>query len=129
MGKIVLYHGTADKAIIPTYGLGNDKHDYGRGFYLTESIELAKEFVQDNIDLDILPELLSLGGLGIQYCLKSERAFSKLHEIHEDLLAVEYNEFNKKYNTRDVSARRKMRKLVDSDANKVTNVFSTLFQE
>lgn len=217
MGKIVLYHGTADKAIITTYGLGNDKHDYGRGFYLTESIELAKEwavcrpdeingwvhkfeidinelhildfqekdilswlaelmkhrdaadskryrmlakqfigkygintdgydiikgwranasyfyiakeFVRDNIDLDILPELLSLGGLGIQYCLKSERAFSKLHEIHEDLLAVEYNEFNKKYNTRDVSARRKMRKLVDSDANKVTNVFSTLFQE
>lgn len=26
---------------------------------------IAKEFVRDNIDLDILEELLSLGGLGI----------------------------------------------------------------
>ncbi len=163
MGKIILFHGTADKVVVPTYGLGNDKHDYGKGFYLTENIELAKEwavcrpdetngyvhkfeididglrildfqktdilswlaelmkhrdaadtkryrvlakqfiekygidtegydiikgwranasyfyiakeFVRDNIDLDILSELLSLGGLGIQYCLKSEEAF------------------------------------------------------
>ena len=40
---------------------------------------------------------------------------------------VDYSEFNEKYNQRDVSARRKMRELVDSDANKVTKVFSTLF--
>ena len=29
---------------------------------------------------------------------------------------------------RDIMARKKMRDLVDSDANKVTNVFSTLFE-
>ena len=215
MGKIILFHGTADKVVVPTYGLGNDKHDYGRGFYLTENIELAKEwavcrpdetngyvhkfeididglrildfqekdilswlaelmkhrdaadtkryrvlakqfiekygidtegydiikgwranasyfyiakeFVRDNIDLDILPELLSLGGLGIQYCLKSEEAFLRLKELSYDLVTVDYSEFNEKYNQRDVSARRKMRELVDSDANKVTKVFSTLF--
>ena len=44
MGKIILYHGTSDKEIKPAYGLGNDKHDYGRGFYLTEDQELAKEW-------------------------------------------------------------------------------------
>ena len=44
MGKIILFHGTADKVVVPTYGLGNDKHDYGKGFYLTENIELAKEW-------------------------------------------------------------------------------------
>ena len=159
MEKIVLYHGTPDKVFTPTYGKGNEKHDYGKGFYLTESIDLAKEwavcrpneengwvhkyeldckdlkvldfqklnvltwlaelmkhrdaadskryrmlaakfiekygvetegydvikgwranasyfyiakeFVRDNIDIDILEELLSLGGLGIQYCIKS----------------------------------------------------------
>ena len=42
-------------------------------------------------------------------------------------MAVEYSEFNDKYNHRDVIARKRMRDLVDSDANKVTNVFSTLF--
>lgn len=26
------------------YGGGDEKHDYGKGFYLTESIELAKEW-------------------------------------------------------------------------------------
>ena len=155
MKKIILYHGTPDEVVNPVYGGGQDKHDYGRGFYLTEDIELAKEwavcrpsqqngwvhkyeldctdlkifdfqkknvlswlaelmkhrdaadtkryrmlaakfiekygidvssydvikgwradasyfyiakeFVRDNIDVEILEELLSLGGLGIQY--------------------------------------------------------------
>ena len=214
MNKIILYHGTSDKIISPTYGLGNEKHDYGKGFYLTESIELAKEwavckpndtngwvhkfildteglkvldfqeknvlawlaelmkhrdasdskryhvlarkfidkygvdssrydvikgwranasyfyiakeFVRDNVDLDILEELLSLGGLGIQYCIKSELAYSKLTEIHKDLSSVDYVEFNEKYNLRDYNARTKMRDLINSDLNKVEKVFSTL---
>lgn len=89
---------------------------------------VKNSFVRDNIDVDILEELLSLGGLGIQYCIKSELAYSKLHEIKEDLLIVEYSEFNDKYNQRDTDARQRMRDLVDSDANKVTKVFSTLFE-
>ena len=187
MNKITLYHGTPDKIVVPTFGKGEKKHDYGRGFYLTESIDLAKEwavcrpnetngyvhqyeldtegleildfqekgvlawlaelmkhrdaadskryrmlakeFVRDNIDMDILEELLSLGGLGIQYCIKSELAYSKLHEVANSLQTVKYTEFNEKYNQRDITARQKMRQLVDSDANRVTKVFSTLFEE
>ena len=84
--------------------------------------------MRDNIDIEILEELLSLGGLGIQYCIKSELAYSKLTEVEGGLRLVDYNEFNEKYNERDINARKKMRELVDSDANKVTNVFSTLFE-
>ena len=87
---------------------------------------IAKEFVRDNIDMDILTELLSLGGLGIQYCIKSRLAYEHLQEVQDGLLSVDYMEFREKYNQRDVSARQKMRELIDSDANKVTNVFSTL---
>ena len=214
MNRIILYHGASDKIISPTYGLGNEKHDYGKGFYLTESIELAKEwavckpndtngwvhkfildteglkvldfqeknvlawlvelikhrdasdskryhmlakkfidkygidstqydvikgwranasyfyiakeFVRDNVDLDILEELLSLGGLGIQYCIKSKLAYSKLTELHEELTSVDFIEFNEKYNLRDYNARTKMRDLINSDLNKVEKVFSTL---
>ena len=217
MDKLILFHGTPDKIVVPTYGKGKEKHDYGQGFYLTESIDLAKEwavcrpnekngwvhkyqldtaglkildfqdkgvlawlaelmkhrdasdskryrmlakkfiekygvdtkeydvirgwranasyfyiakeFVRDNIDMDILEELLSFGGLGIQYCIKSKLAYSKLHELDDGLMAVQYAEFNEKYNQRDVNARQKMRELVDSDANSVTKVFSTLFKE
>ena len=216
MEIITLYHGSPNKVVVPKYGFGESKHDYGKGFYLTENIELAKEwavcrpdetngwvhkyelrttdlkildfqeynvlswlaelmkhrdasdsrrykvlstkfidqygidtseydvikgwranasyfyiakeFVRDNIDIEILEELLSLGGLGIQYCIKTELAYSKLVEVENDLLQVNYDEFNEKYNGRDINARKRMRDLVDSDANKVTNVFSTLFE-
>lgn len=217
MGRITLFHGSPHKVVVPTYGKGDDKHDYGRGFYLTENLELAKEwavcrpddscgyvhqyvlntegleifdfqdvgalawlaelmkhraasnskryrmlaakfiakyglsidkydvikgwranasyffiakeFVRDNIDLDILEELLSLGGLGVQYCLKSERAYSQLQEVAEGLQTVDFTEFNEKYNHRDTTARQAMRELIDSEANRVQNVFSTLFEE
>ena len=216
MGKIILYHGSPNKVVVPQFGFGEGKHDYGKGFYLTENIELAKEwavcrpdemngwvhkyeletddlrildfqehnilswlaelmkhrdasdsrrykvlskkfideygidtseydvikgwranasyfyiakeFVRDNIDIEILEELLSLGGLGIQYCIKSELAYSKLTEVDDGLISVDYSEFNEKYNERDIIARKRMRELVDSDANKVTNVFGTLFE-
>lgn len=215
MGKIILFHGTSEKNVTPTFGLGNDKHDYGKGFYLTENLDLAKEwavctpvnktgwvhkyeldttglsildfqdyhvlvwlaelmkhrdasdtkryrilagkfiekygldtsrydvikgwranasyfyiakeFVRDNVDMDILEELLSLGGLGIQYCIKSEAAFCKLRECNRDLFEVDFDEFHEKYNARDSLARQKMKSLIDSEANKVINVFSTLF--
>lgn len=214
MGKIILYHGTQNKIVTPVFGGGNDKHDYGRGFYLTEVLNLAKEwavcvpnsengwvhkyeldckelkildfqklnvltwlaelmkhrdaadskryrmlaakfiekygvetegydvikgwranasyfyiakeFVRDNIDIDILEELLSLGGLGMQYCIKSEKAYSNLYELKEELVSVDYSEFNERYNDRDVTARKNMRDLINSDANEVTKVFSTL---
>jgi hypothetical protein len=217
MNTIILYHGTPDEVVSPIYGGGNEKHDYGNGFYLTESVDLAKEwavckpnetngwihqyeldleglkildfqqfnvlawlaelmkhrdaddskryrmlsekfiakygiesngydvikgwranasyfyiakeFVRDNVDVDILEELLSLGGLGIQYCIKSELAYSKLHEVEGSQRPVPYAEFNEKYNQRDIAARKNMRDLIDSDANKVTKVFSTLLGE
>lgn len=115
---------------IEKYGVDTEGYDVIKGWRANASyFYIAKEFVCDNIDMDILVELLSLGGLGIQYCIKTELAYSKLHEVTEGLLSVEYSEFNEKYNQRDISARQKMRQLVDSDANKVTKVFSTLFEE
>ena len=217
MKDIILYHGSPNKNITPMYGKGEEKHDYGKGLYLTENIDLAKEwavcrpnmengwvhqyqlnidglkvlnfqekgvlpwlaelmkhrdadetkryrmlakkfidkygidtseydiikgwradasyfyiakeFVRDNIDIDILEEVLFLGGLGIQYCIKSELAYSRLHEIEENLMMVDYAEFNSKFNQRDIMARGKMRNMIDSDINRVEKVFSTLFKE
>ena len=216
MTKIVLYHGSPNKKITPTFGCGEEKRDYGKGFYLTEDRELAKEwavcrpneqngwlhqyvlemddlkvldfeklgilswlaelmkhrdasdskryrvlakkfvqkygldtvgfdvikgwradasyffiakeFVRDNVDIDILERLLRLGDLGIQYCIKSKKAYSKLKEIPNSLLSVSYDEFNKKYNQRDIEARTNMRNLINSDENKVIKVFSTLIE-
>ena len=112
---------------IEKYGVDSSGYDVIKGWRANASyFYIAKEFVRDNIDIDILEELLSLGGLGIQYCIKTELAYSQLHELQEDLYSVDYREFNEKYNMRDSSARKKMRELVDSDKNKVSKVFSTL---
>ena len=214
MGKIILYHGSPNEKITPKFGLGDEKHDYGKGFYLTESLELAREwavyrpdasngwvhkfeidtaglnildfqeysvltwlaelmkhrdaadskryrllskqfiskfgvstedydiikgwranasyfyiaksFVRDEVDIDILEELLALGGLGIQYCIKTEKAYKKMFEHVDALQPVSFSQFNEKYNRRDIEPRENMRKLFDSERNSVTNVFSTL---
>lgn len=112
---------------IEKYGVETEGYDVIKGWRANASyFYIAKEFVRDNIDIDILEELLSLGGLGIQYCIKSEKAYNNLHELKEELVPVDYSEFNERYNDRDVTARKNMRDLINSDANEVTKVFSTL---
>lgn len=32
MANIILYHGTAERIVSPRFGLGNEKHDYGKDF-------------------------------------------------------------------------------------------------
>ncbi len=44
MKKIILYHGSSKKIEVPIYGEGKEYNDYGRGFYCTEHLELAKEW-------------------------------------------------------------------------------------
>ncbi len=115
------------KKFIEKYSIDTSNYDVIKGWRANASyFYIAKEFVRDNVDVEILEELLSLGGLGIQYCIKSELAYSKLHELEDEILQVQYDEFNEKYNIRDITARQKMRDLINSDANKVTHVFSTL---
>lgn len=214
MGRIILYHGSPNREVMPQFGLGNEKHDYGKGFYLTESAELAREwavyrpdaangwvhqyeletdglrildfqqenvlswlaelmkhrdaadskryrllskrfidrygiptegydaikgwranasyfyiakaFVRDEVDVDILEELLALGDLGLQYCVKTPRAYARLKERKDALQSVRFEEYNERYNRRDVEARERMHALIDSDRNRVTKVFSTL---
>lgn len=41
---MILYHGSIDIIKQPVFGAGKATNDYGRGFYCTESPELAKEW-------------------------------------------------------------------------------------
>ena len=198
-----LYHGSQEENFVPTFGLGHEGHDYGRGFYLTEFPELAKEwavaadshrngwmhaydlnldglkvldftaldplawlaelmkhraaddsryyresavkfiakrgvdvsdydvirgwranasyfyicksFVRNNIGVDFLGELLRLGSLGIQYFLRTERAFAALAEIEAEKESVDAAEWYGRYNRRDRDARSKMYDIIEND--------------
>lgn len=45
---MIVYHGSNEQRPNPIYGFGKVKNDYGRGFYCTENIELAKEWACAN---------------------------------------------------------------------------------
>ena len=44
MSKLTIYHGSPEIIEKPQFGKGKTYNDYGRGFYCTEHIELAKEW-------------------------------------------------------------------------------------
>lgn len=112
---------------IQKYGIDTSSYDVIKGWRANASyFYIAKAFVRDEIDFDILEELMMLGELGIQYCIKSEKAYARLTEIKEELISIDYHEFNQKYNERDAHAREKMKQLINSDKNRVIKVFSTL---
>lgn len=46
---IQVYHGSANKIVVPRFGAGKKNNDYGRGFYVTKDIDLAREWA---VDLD-----------------------------------------------------------------------------
>ncbi len=42
--NIIIYHGSKNRIEKPVYGYGKQYNDYGKGFYCTENIEMAKEW-------------------------------------------------------------------------------------
>lgn len=44
MGTLIIYHGSSEIVEKPEWGKGKSYNDYGRGFYCTEDLELAKEW-------------------------------------------------------------------------------------
>lgn len=75
---MILYHGSEKIIQNPVFGKGNLRNDYGRGFYCTESEELAKEWACSNNKNGFANKYeLSLDGLKILY-LNSEE-YNVLH--------------------------------------------------
>ena len=210
MKTITLYHGSPNATLVPVFGRGQEKHDYGKGLYLTPDIDLAREwavcnatngflykleldieglsildfddydplvwiaelmshrdadtsvryrrfaplfikkykidtsafdiikgwradasyfliakrFVRDELDATLLKEALKLGDLGIQYCIKSERAFSFLNQKYEPVEEVGKEIYLEKYNLRDNNARKRLYELIDSERNTLKDTFS-----
>jgi len=212
---MILYHGSRVESFVPTFGLGKEQHDYGKGFYLTESLDLAREwavaanpvtngwvhayefdlsgllvldfatlsplawlaelmkhrdgdsgkyyresaprfierygvdisgydvvkgwradasyfficksFVRNNIGVDFLKDLLTLGNFGIQYFIQTARAFSALRELDDMKELVPAADYYEKYNQRDSLARSKMYDLIENDPrNKLDKTFKDL---
>ena len=73
--KLTLYHGSREIVEMPSLSKSNPQNDYGKGFYCTENIELAKEWA----------------------CVTADDGYVNLYEIDVSSLAV-LNLSEDKYN-------------------------------
>ena len=89
MRKITLYHGSNHIIKTPIYGEGKEYNDYGKGFYCTQHIELAKEWAcTQNTDGYVNKYEIDTTGLSILKLSSDE--YSILHWL---ALLVNYRKF------------------------------------
>jgi len=76
----------------------------------------AKAFINNTIPLSALSEAMKLGQLGIQICIKSEKAFSRL--VYLEAIVVDGEEYFIRRSTRDRKAREGYLKLLEQSNDK-----------
>ncbi len=78
MSKIVLFHGSDEIIENPLFGKGKAYNDYGRGFYCTEHLELAKEWAC-NEGIDGFANKYELDTTGLKILNLSADEYTILH--------------------------------------------------
>lgn len=75
---IKLYHGSEKIVQKPLYNYGKSDNDYGRGFYCTKDVELAKEWACQK-DKDGFVNSYSLYASGLNILYLNSKKYSVLH--------------------------------------------------
>ena len=89
MNKLTLYHGSSGIVQTPVFGIGKTYNDYGRGFYCTEHLELAKEWAcTENTDGYVNKYEMNTDGLSILNLSSNE--YTILHWL---ALLMQYRKF------------------------------------
>lgn len=89
MSKLILYHGSPEIVQTPVFGKGKAYNDYGKGFYCTEHLELAKEWAcSENTDGYVNKYEIDTTGLNMLNL--SSDGYTILHWL---ALLMEYRKF------------------------------------
>lgn len=89
MSKLILYHGSTDIIQAPVFGKGKSYNDYGKGFYCTEHLELAREWAcTENTDGYANKYEIDTAGLSVFNLSSSE--YTILHWL---ALLMKYRKF------------------------------------
>lgn len=95
------------------FGLDCEAYDIPQGWRADDSFfQIAEVFASNLLDIMWLPELLRMGELGIQYCVKSAQGFQQMEEISSPIPVV-FEEYGPKYDTRDKRFRICVRDFLD----------------
>lgn len=79
MEPMTLFHGSPQIVAHPFYGGGRPYNDYGRGFYCTEHIELAREWACSEEGYDGYANEYRFDGRGFKVLELSSPEYSALH--------------------------------------------------
>ena len=79
MELMTLFHGSPQIVAHPFYGGGRPYNDYGRGFYCTEHIELAREWACSEEGYDGYANEYRFDGRGLKVLELSSPEYSTLH--------------------------------------------------
>ena len=85
-----LYHGSKERIVKPLFGAGKRGNDYGRGFYCTESEELAMEWAV-GMDHDGWANVYSMKDDGLNVLDLNSEPYCLLHWL---AVLLNYREFD-----------------------------------
>lgn len=95
----------AKEYLVKNYCIDYGKYDLIIGYRADDSyFSFANDFIQNNISLKKLEYAFTLGDLGIQYVLKSKKAFESLKFIN--VIEAKADEYYMKFKSRDDNARK-----------------------
>ena len=89
MDKLILYHGSLEIVQTPMFGKGKSYNDYGKGFYCTEHLELAKEWAC-NEDADGYANKYEIDLSGLSVLNLSDEEYTIMHWL---ALLMKYRKF------------------------------------
>ena len=92
--SLTLYHGSPEIVEVPEYGKGSAHNDYGRGFYCTEHVELAREWACPEPGADGYANEYELDDAGLVTLDLSADGFTAMHWL---ALLLENRLFDVKY--------------------------------
>lgn len=114
---------------IRKFGVNTNGYDIIIGWRADSSyFQVAKRFVRNEFDYELISDLLKLGDLKQQVCVKSARAYAQLHECSKPKL-VSHAKYYPMYAKRDNAARQQMQQLIESKRNTMTHGFDYVMRE
>lgn len=102
-----------NKYLIDNYSINTDEYDIITGYRADDSyFSFARAFLNNTITVEQLSVIMKLGDLGIQYMLKSGKAFDNIK--YRNSHTVDGTVYYSKRITRDKNARKDFNKMLES---------------
>ena len=110
---------------IEKYYIDVEAYDVVIGYRANDSyLAIAKQFARGEIGVGILGRLLKLGSFGVQVCVKSKLAYTRLR--HLEASEVDYSQYHAQFISRDEESRRRMRELINSPDNDLSQTIESI---